>query len=159
MQSLKSHSHTVFVITVLLWYTAHSQTLGYNRCKNVTICITNREKGNECIVKNSTHILHQLSDLPLETDNWRDFCILLTSGTHSLSRNLTFSNEVEYMEIRGISNDIHSKIECKNESGIQFNNLSSTSSTVKISDIIFQNCGGVRQTGYSSIPVNHKRFL
>ena len=99
-------------LLVLLWCAACAKALH----SNVTIicAINGNEMDSECP---NYSIFSRLSNL---TVNETIVHIYLTSGTHKLNINLTFSDLVEETEIHGASHGQPSRIECENNAGIRF---------------------------------------
>lgn len=113
---------------MLLWCTACAQAA-------CSICVVS---GSESIAEcQQSHIIHRLSDLVL--NECLTVHIYLTSGTHILTENITFSDSVEETAIHGARHGKPSIIECWNKTGIRFSK-NETMNRVLVSNIVLTHC-------------------
>ena len=88
-------------------------------CSNV-FCIANENKTVETGYQ-QCKILQRLPDLTENMTGCMTVRIYLSSETHLLEENLTFSDLVNEINIHGVSEDQPSTIECESNTGIIFN--------------------------------------
>lgn len=126
---------------VLLWCVTCASAMA---CSNVTICAANLV---EC--SSSSHV-YSLSDLPASVIKCEHVQLHLTSGTHVLTKNLTFTDFVEETEIRGAPQGQPSIIKCQNNVGIRFSENESVNK-VSLSNITLLHCHQTRWISSDSL--------
>ena len=93
----------------------------------------------ECPLSDPLGIIPRLSDIPAHVVGCKNIHIYLVSGTHTLDRNLDFSDLVEETQIHGASHGRLTSIECQNSAGIRFSENRNINK-VQISNVRFLSC-------------------
>lgn len=128
-EEVSSSSKMPFLKEVLLWGAVYIRAV--LACSNVSVCVV-IDNGSDKECQHNYPIIYKLSNLTVNETDCKSMHIYMTSGTHILNGNLSFS---EKTEIHGASNSHPSIIECQNNSGIRF-----SENEILISDAMFLHC-------------------